>query len=672
MSCLLRVSKRLKNDTAPNDLAGVQDSVEYVSGAGLAADTSEAEWKVSDFGVFNELQKPIVVVSPGLYQKPSRWAKSEGLPLVIFQNLECQRRFGIPRSHAACCSLVNSLADDDCRTWSDWELEIMRGGKVHKSRIDIYALFKPLLQGVATDKPDCLVRLESKPIKVQVLPGEVQSAIMHIAELDASNEDLRVTAMHLRSPIHTLMFNSKGDLLAANSTALKACHAHAPGGAMETITLHTLFDMGLYPGGELEAHSCYEEAVNAVFNLQLTWRHMQPHCSRKDGKAKWSMIEMWPMHDPVDASPAVLVKRYNITQHKELEIQLATRQGDLLRQNEDLEQESVAMQGEKDRLQQEADKLAQQLQAVLSEKFVQRCTFDAETPIDKTLGYLQSVISGNTPPLQQALELHSILTQSDTNLRQPVALKEQLLMGRMGSDVGQSMLQMLQGETPRAQVRVRAKDTDEAPAPWSWHAPVLEAQDLMSAESIAMPLESVVPASIVPEVERLLKTAENSWQFDIFAFAEATQGHSLSLLFFHLVKQSGLLQVLGFDITKFCNFLRKMDAGYDPSNPYHNSIHVASVVQMTHMLLCHGGIMRNKVMDKGTLWATYWAALVHDYEHGGLNNDFLIKTAHPLAITYSDDSPLEHHHVAAATRIFLDPDCQYITKCDGLAMSCST
>ena len=51
---------------------------------------------------------------------------------------------------------------------------------------------------------------------------------------------------------------------------------------------------------------------------------------------------------------------------------------------------------------------------------------------------------GAFPPLQQALELHTILSQSDTNLRQPVALEEQLLMGRMGSDVGQYMLQMLQ------------------------------------------------------------------------------------------------------------------------------------------------------------------------------------------------------------------------------------
>ncbi len=53
-------------------------------------------------------------------------------------------------------------------------------------------------------------------------------------------------------------------------------------------------------------------------------------------------------------------------------------------------------------------------------------------------------MQGSIPPLQQALEPHTILSQSDTKLRQPVGLEEQLLMGRMGSDVDQSMLQMLQ------------------------------------------------------------------------------------------------------------------------------------------------------------------------------------------------------------------------------------
>ncbi len=70
----------------------------------------------------------------------------------------------------------------------------------------------------------------------------------------------------------------------------------------------------------------------------------------------------------------------------------------LSRQKRDLEEVSVAMQEEKAKLQQEADNLAQQLQAVLSDKFVPRTGFDAETPIDKTLGYLESVI-GVSPRL---------------------------------------------------------------------------------------------------------------------------------------------------------------------------------------------------------------------------------------------------------------------------------
>ncbi len=86
------------------------------------------------------------------------------------------------------------------------------------------------------------------------------------------------------------------------------------------------------------------------------------------------------------------------------------------------------------------------------------------------------------------------------------------------------------------------------------------------------------------------------------------------------------------------------------------SIHVASVVQMTHMLLVHGGVLKSKVMNRTQQLATYWSATVHDYEHGGLNNDFLIKTAHPLAITYNDSSPLENHHLAASSRVLYTPE----------------
>lgn len=48
---------------------------------------------------------------------------------------------------------------------------------------------------------------------------------------------------------------------------------------------------------------------------------------------------------------------------------------------------------------------------------------------------------------------------------------------------------------------------------------------------------------------------------------------------------------------------------------------------MTHMLLCHGGVMKSQALTKPQQLATYFSALVHDYEHGGLNNDFLVSTS---------------------------------------------
>lgn len=51
------------------------------------------------------------------------------------------------------------------------------------------------------------------------------------------------------------------------------------------------------------------------------------------------------------------------------------------------------MDQEKAKLQQEADSLAQRLEAVLNDKFEPRTSFDADTPIDKTLNFLQAIIS---------------------------------------------------------------------------------------------------------------------------------------------------------------------------------------------------------------------------------------------------------------------------------------
>lgn len=80
---------------------------------------------------------------------------------------------------------------------------------------------------------------------------------------------------------------------------------------------------------------------------------------------------------------------------------------------------------------------------------------------------------------------------------------------------------------------------------------------------------------------------------------------------------------------------------------------------MSHMLMVHGGVLKNRAMSRVQQIATYWSALVHDHEHGGVNNDFLIKTRHPLAVTYNDTSPLENHHCASAFRLLCQPEYAY-------------
>ena len=86
--------------------------------------------------------------------------------------------------------------------------------------------------------------------------------------------------MQVVKPRHTLL-----DLIAEDASKLSKT------AVMRASTHHTAV-----AGGEAEAQAAYDEAVNAVFNLQLEChRHAQPHKSKKDGKIKWAMIEMWPI-----------------------------------------------------------------------------------------------------------------------------------------------------------------------------------------------------------------------------------------------------------------------------------------------------------------------------------------------------------------------------------------
>lgn len=55
------------------------------------------------------------------------------------------------------------------------------------------------------------------------------------------------------------------------------------------------------------------------------------------------------------------------------------------------------------------------------------------------------------------------------------------------------------------------------------------------------------------------------------------------------------------------------------------------------------------------LLTCYIGAIVHDYGHMGVNNNFLITSMDELALIHNDQSPHENHHLAASFKILFNP-----------------
>ena len=60
------------------------------------------------------------------------------------------------------------------------------------------------------------------------------------------------------------------------------------------------------------------------------------------------------------------------------------------------------------------------------------------------------------------------------------------------------------------------------------------------------------------------------------------------------------------------------------------------------------------------LVAFYTAAMIHDFDHPGLNNNFLVHTLDRKALMYNDKAVLENHHLASSFNILLHPECNFL------------
>jgi hypothetical protein len=185
------------------------------------------------------------------------------------------------------------------------------------------------------------------------------------------------------------------------------------------------------------------------------------------------------------------------------------------------------------------------------------------------------------------------------------------------------------------------------------------------------------------EVEKLLAYALEGFDTDVLKLEELTLGKPLSTLAEHLFSSNNLFKKFNIDIDKFRNFVLEIEKGYGASNAYHNKAHAASVLHMCHALMKHGNVA--KIVGEGQwfkrikvdtnnadgdenkeqvgdfeFFACLFAAIIHDYEHPGVNNQFLVRSLSTRSLLFNNAHVNEQHHVSAAYQVMLKPDCNFM------------
>jgi len=153
----------------------------------------------------------------------------------------------------------------------------------------------------------------------------------------------------------------------------------------------------------------------------------------------------------------------------------------------------------------------------------------------------------------------------------------------------------------------------------------------------------------------------DTWEFDTFALAKRLGKRTLSSLAMYIICSQNLPMVLGISAEHLHAYLKKVEDGYRDV-PYHNCIHIADVLQRFHAI-----ISKSDEFTPLERFAGYIAAVIHDYNHGGVTNSYLVATNNVLARMYNNRSPWENYHVFKGLEI-LERDERRVMKPESMRL----
>uniref|UniRef100_A0A8C3VRE9 Phosphodiesterase n=1 Tax=Catagonus wagneri TaxID=51154 RepID=A0A8C3VRE9_9CETA len=171
--------------------------------------------------------------------------------------------------------------------------------------------------------------------------------------------------------------------------------------------------------------------------------------------------------------------------------------------------------------------------------------------------------------------------------------------------------------------------------------------------------DSIIPRFGVKTDQEELLAQElenlNKWGLNIFCVSDYAGGRSLSCIMYMIFQERDLLKKFRIPVDTMVTYMLTLEDHYHPDVAYHNSLHAADVLQSTHVLLATPAL--DAVFTDLEILAALFAAAIHDVDHPGVSNQFLINTNSELALMYNDESVLENHHLAVGFKLLQEDNC---------------
>ncbi|XP_017344689.1 cAMP-specific 3',5'-cyclic phosphodiesterase 4D isoform X1 [Ictalurus punctatus] len=155
----------------------------------------------------------------------------------------------------------------------------------------------------------------------------------------------------------------------------------------------------------------------------------------------------------------------------------------------------------------------------------------------------------------------------------------------------------------------------------------------------------------------------NKWGLNVFRVTEFSGNRPLTVMMNTIFQERDLLKTFKIPLDTFITYLMTLEDHYHADVAYHNNIHAADVTQSTHVLLSTPAL--EAVFTDLEILAAIFASAIHDVDHPGVSNQFLINTNSELALMYNDSSVLENHHLAVGFKLLQEENCdifQNLTK----------